>query len=563
MKKIKPSIGDIRLAFDKLQSYIYFDNNDLYWRHQLSEFKEKYEESIETVFNILNDNELANKYLDKISLRIYPKKLEPKEISQNHKTDNFYTNEFLTEGANLTRLAIFIDIPIELQIVNTLWIMEYADTLEGDISPCAFGNRLISEKALKNEGRSLFKPYHKQYQNWWGNAINTAKSHLEKNQNVTIINFDFKDCFHRIRFKMNDLSNNFRLNDKDSDSPLHQIFVDIHERYKIELLKIEHEAMQGISDEEFPLPIGLLSSYILANYFFKEFDTQILEKINPSYYGRYVDDLLLIVKDTLITKEKLKNDNKESLLEFYSKEYLSSTFSIEGDVLKLNLSKYSNILLQKEKVFIYQFNAKHSPNLLNKFVEDQKERNYEFRFLSDDSDESFQDFESITFEQNFETTDLNKARFKEVEDNKFKLSVFLAKLIQRRILNGPEYGEGEIDKVEKYFKGIYLLKHYYFWEKLLTLYMVSERSDAFIRLVKNVWGEIEKLEGPGKGKSYLGISSSNNNKMMLNEVKKSFRAHMKHSLQMALGLNPDFLENILSKTKRDESVEVLHEVLVG
>lgn len=42
------------------------------------------------------------------------------------------------------------------------------------------------------------------------------------------------------------------------------------------------------------IPIGFTSSAILSNWYLMGFDKDIKSKINPSYYGRYVDDILLV-----------------------------------------------------------------------------------------------------------------------------------------------------------------------------------------------------------------------------------------------------------------------------
>jgi len=37
---------------------------------------------------------------------------------------------------------------------------------------------------------------------------------------------------------------------------------------------------------------------ILSNLYLKDFDRIIHEKLNPSYYGRYVDDVLFVIDKT-------------------------------------------------------------------------------------------------------------------------------------------------------------------------------------------------------------------------------------------------------------------------
>lgn len=44
------------------------------------------------------------------------------------------------------------------------------------------------------------------------------------------------------------------------------------------------------------LPIGFLPSNVLANYALRNFDKAIADGWNPIYYGRYVDDVIIVDK---------------------------------------------------------------------------------------------------------------------------------------------------------------------------------------------------------------------------------------------------------------------------
>ena len=50
-----------------------------------------------------------------------------------------------------------------------------------------------------------------------------------------------------------------------------------------------------IEDAVVGLPIGLCSSLVLANWYLQGFDAAVLKNVRPAYYGRYVDDILLVV----------------------------------------------------------------------------------------------------------------------------------------------------------------------------------------------------------------------------------------------------------------------------
>ena len=58
-------------------------------------------------------------------------------------------------------------------------------------------------------------------------------------------------------------------------------------------LEITHK---GLSDySETGIPIGLCSSHVLGNWYLRAFDKAIKRLVRPAYYGRYVDDILMVV----------------------------------------------------------------------------------------------------------------------------------------------------------------------------------------------------------------------------------------------------------------------------
>jgi len=566
MKKL--TFTDINNAFEKLQSYIYFDNNDLQLRHKFAEFKENFsnDNKSEIIKKILIGD--FEEELNSISLRLYPKKIESKSQSDFDIPSNFYTNEFVKKNSEVKRLTIFIDAPIVLHLISVLWILKYGVFLEKGLSDSAYGNRLLINEDNEN-GRTLYKPYQHQYQKWWGEALKKTKELLDNKDNATIVNIDFKDFYHRVRFNFKDVE--IFLEEKCPDfsknNKIHIIFKKIHEIYKMKLVELSHESIKNIATSEFPLPVTLISSHILANWYLCNFDKKITDELNPQFYGRYVDDILIVFKDTLLNKNRIPtSENCLNLFDYYLSKYFNTFFeTIDKETIQVK-SPYKNLLLQKEKVFIYQFNHELSPNLINKFVEDQKERIYEFSFLSDDADENFGDFEENTFEANFDSNDINKAKLRNIEDNRFKLSVFLAKLIQRRILNGNEYKQKEINKIEKYFKGIFLLKNFYFWEKLFSLYVVCNERQKFFNLIYLIHEEIDSLE---INKKIIGIDleTISGKRTFLNNITKKtkdqLRDHLRYSIKMALGLFPGFLNKDQKQShkylpyfsKKEESVK--------
>ena len=62
------------------------------------------------------------------------------------------------------------------------------------------------------------------------------------------------------------------------------------------------------------LPIGFLPSNVLANCYLNKFDKAVIEGLNPMYYGRYVDDILIVEKvekNSTIYKEAMNQSLTE------------------------------------------------------------------------------------------------------------------------------------------------------------------------------------------------------------------------------------------------------------
>ena len=66
----------------------------------------------------------------------------------------------------------------------------------------------------------------------------------------------------------------------------------MHEKYRNKISPFIEETHPESASKG--IPIGFTSSAILANWYLANFDRDIKSKINPSYYGRYVDDILFV-----------------------------------------------------------------------------------------------------------------------------------------------------------------------------------------------------------------------------------------------------------------------------
>ncbi|WP_339790467.1 RNA-directed DNA polymerase [uncultured Imperialibacter sp.] len=524
---------EVKRTFLKLQNYSFYDNYNLHLRYQIAEFKAILLK--DEYYSFPTYKEIGG-LVRKIGLRFYPKEVKTDSSSEG----NFITNEFLNDTIEIGKVQVFIDIPIELHLLCVHWLLEHGKALDAELSDDCYGNRLTSQEEGLGIGRGLFKPYNHQYDKWWNNAIKYAKRLLDEKKDVSIITFDLTSFFHNVRFNLDELDDQPDVS--LGDDRVHKIFKSIHEKY---YSLISEALSEGLRSEPFPLPIGLITSPVLANWYLRKFDEQVKTRINPEYYGRYVDDFVIVLKNVNIKKAEIDSDSeglkkeKRSKVEEFIHEHLSGILKLdEKGKININNKEFEHLGLNISKLYLYQFSAKNSPTLIDKLIQDQKERSSEFRFLSDDNDDSYEDFELSTFESTFDGENVNKAKFSHVADNKFKVSAFLTKLISRRIINGSNYKADQIDKIDKYFKGHYLIKNWHFWEKLFTLFLVAGDKTKFITLYNHIFDILED------GMSVMPDQFSPGPLT----IQDALKDHLQYSMFMAIGLNPGFL---LGATFRD------------
>lgn len=497
---------EIEEAYIKLRNYFYYEKYDLSTRQKIFNWStsniKNFQEELE------KENALEN-YLSQIQLRFYPKSFEsPKKIVSS----NYYSNHNLDELPRLSKLMIFIDAPVEIHIISVLWIKVIGRDLDSELRENCYGNRLLS---YSGNGKRLFKKYITEYKKWWKGALDKSKSILDKEENATIFTFDIKSYYHSVEFDFNKIKVD---GDKQSKKVyIHSRLIDIHKTYKNLISKIGLPEL-GRKKDTFPLPIGLLSSFVLANDYLRDLDEQIINS-NPEFYGRYVDDIILVYSGNKEAKsiDTFINNNLDDILE--------TSFKENGSI-KFKLESYKNLSLQNQKVFLYELSHRNSPSILSVLIEEQRQRSSEYRFLSDINDERFSDFTNVIFERSFEFEDGNKAKFKEPNENKFKISSFLAKLTRKIVDYGAQYKEEEVLKVHKFFKGGSYIKHHYFWEKILTLFWVSEKYDYFHEAILEIRKLIQEVSAPN---GFQDFTSS---------LQQHLYEHLIYSAKLAVNLNP-------------------------
>ncbi|WP_017259928.1 hypothetical protein [Pedobacter arcticus] len=612
-------LTDIKEAYKKLKTYIYYDNTDIILRRKLVEFETNLTKDFNSIFRasekpyrtgneldiFKNDfgipqsvesklqiftNELNNYnrskdffdfFLNKIDANLYPKKYEKTE-----KADNLITNQRIKKEYPIERLTAFIDAPIEIHLISVLWTIHYGATMDSKLSSNCIGNRLLLSKDKKNivNGSGLFKPYFKQYQQWRDESVNIAQELIKKERDVLFLNLDIKDYFHSVRIRNEVIHSEDKTHYITAHNNLNKLFLKTHHIYTEKISK-QYQQPYDFSSElerndnnellEFILPIGLLSSFVLANDYLKDFDKRIVEKYKPAYYGRYVDDILLVLADPnpYSSDEEENEDFKFSFTEYKSRikkkynnvenvhykitfeeetlseieKYVISNFSPlinlidspftkdsndpKGRVFKINGKK--SLFCQSEKTLLYYFDAEESDMVINKLKRELEERTSEFRDLPS-HDNSLGEFEMSAYHLDYNGTEGKIKTLQDYKENRYGLTLFLSNQIFSSLNHERNISEKEKNQVLKFFKGSTCLEFYRLWERIFTYFLVNKEPKSYIDFYIHCAEQIDNI-----GKKDMRFIEGTTVEYSI--VQKSMAEYLDCAHELTISLNPMFL----------------------
>ena len=513
-----------KIAYKKLKSSVYYDKTQAILRNDLVKYEadieniEKYlEEFAESFSDVKKRNTLIEEILSTITYYAFPKKLTAEK-------GKMITN-YVRKEIEVEENQYFISMDIKGHILGVLWLMLVGYRVDQKIYKHSYGNRIRSN--LYNElseeptySPYLFEPYFQQYESWRDKAMDEALHYLRSGQDVVVLTLDFKRFFYSLDISvelMEELYKEAELEDDENLRAVNDFVFQVISGYA---------SLFGEFEGRNILPIGFLPSNVLANYALRNFDQAVLDGWNPIYFGRYVDDVIIVDKigsnsdlykksidDELEAEDiitffleqcsgwkglngiKCKNGKKYALLQQISEErkadknslfFLNNLYNpIEGDK--------SKIVVQNDKVKIFYFRSGESDALITCFRETIAKNKSEFRHMPED-EAVFRkdDFSGIYNLQNDET--INKFRgITGISVDKFELSKLLGKHMRICGLVADERETTLEAEIAKIFNQKVIIENYGVWEKVIEILAVNGSYEALIEFVKNVVEAIDAL----------------------------------------------------------------------
>ncbi len=532
-------------AYKKLKSSVYFDKTQLILRNEIVEFETRinnldnyFAEMIENFTNKDKFKKLQQDIISSISVLSFPKKLSQEKV-------DIIINS-ASEENEIEELQHFIHMDVRGHILGVLWLMLIGYRIDEKVYQHSYGNRIRRNLLNEMSGNPtyspyLFEPYFEQYESWRDKAMTEASKHLSLNHDVIIITMDFRRYYYSVDMDQN----SFKLLLKDAFGDDYKEDMELLTRLNFFVSAIIEQYSKLFDEKRYAnrniLPIGFLPSNVISNWCLKNFDKAIVDGWNPVYYGRYVDDILIIDKvehNSDIYKKSNENQlSRDDVVDFFLKQCSkwrgigglnckkSNKYAlIEEDELETSLacqeayeknesacidnihvfrvnSLYnaipndnSKIVVHNEKVKIFYFKSGESDALLTCFKKNIANNKSEFRHLPED-DAIFQkdDYSEI---YSLKTSDtLNKFRgIDGLSIDKFELSKFLGKNLR---IGGmiKDKVESQFEKdVLKIFNTRSIIENYIVWEKVIEVFVINEHFETTKKFIKRVIEAINTLK---------------------------------------------------------------------
>jgi hypothetical protein len=180
---------------------------------------------------------------------------------------------------------------LDFHVLSALWIAKVGHKYDSRLADCAFGNRLRRKQNGEANPLSLgsFTPYMKPFREWRDNGICAMRKALDDKKKIVAITADVSSFYH-------ELNPDFMLNEEFLGIlGLEQLSPDEKNLTRVFIQALKNWAKSTPLKKG--LPVGLPASAIVANMALVELDFYIQKEVVPLYYGRYVDDIILVMEN--------------------------------------------------------------------------------------------------------------------------------------------------------------------------------------------------------------------------------------------------------------------------
>lgn len=542
-------------AYKKVKSYYHYNKNFVFMKEKIAELEyesKRMDEIIDQMTELLafpsteKNKVLLEEWISKIDFYVTPKSF----ISENSPNQQFVQSN-ITENKTVNKVNFFIDMPIELHLLDALWTVLVGKLVfdKGIIEPECYGN-CIDNYVVYNSSvdfldsinfskNKLFKIYFRQYCNWKNNAIETIEKENANKKSQLMFSLDIKGFYYSVFWRFDFLDTLFGNDQRYLDiSFITEIMQKIFEKYTLIIseYRIIH---QRVDRKECVLPIGLFSSMLLANVYMSDFDKQIKCNSRVLYYGRYVDDMILVIN--VSGDENVINEETA-----FEKYLIQNNRILEKNLEEdYTLSNYQTLIIQKEKVKMIYFDKNTSGTFIRQL---KKATTYPSQMnVVPKTELKLTDFEESVYTKNHINNETKIRDIGKIEIDRFQLGYHMSQIvinnrIKKKYITKEERiaRQAEGDSILNFFVGSKALEYASNWVNALYYFLLTSETNrhAWKQFGTNIRTAIEKAS----------ISQSEDvkkekNREIEGRLKKDLAVHFNICVAVALAVYPSFSEN--------------------
>jgi Reverse transcriptase (RNA-dependent DNA polymerase) len=376
------TLVDLGMAYRKAKVDLYYSTNS-----QPMEIG-KYEDNLEVnLLNLLTRlNGVDEQWVKEKGFlgdwTLVPKSLEPPTLDKDVKNGVLFSSPaddwkhicaLNKEKKPSASFRLMAQASLDFHVLSTLWVLKVGHKYDKKLTNCAYGNRIRRglDKDINPLSLGTFSPYLKPFRDWRDNGIDAMREALAANKNIIALTADVTGFYHELNpaFLLEDRFNGlFQLDLSLDEQKLHRLFVSAL------------QAWAANTPLKNGLPVGLPASAVVANIALIELDQLIERQVVPLYYGRYVDDLILVMENgsDIKSTEKLWEwlfARSEGLLNWLQ-DGKKEIVEFKPNYLHGSQIRFSN---QKNKVFV--LTGETGKTLVESIARQVHERSSEWRAM--------------------------------------------------------------------------------------------------------------------------------------------------------------------------------------
>jgi hypothetical protein len=375
-------------AFRKAKADAYFEHTMCASR-RFAEYESELPSRLAALLERLKAGQIDAALIDNLGdLRIVAKKLGLEAKSSRSEKNNghgFFSDperafDRLCRTHKLTpEFRVVGDFPVDMHVMSALWVNFVGHKFDAKLERNSYGSRLRRYRPAPDaptgtvgdyhiEGIGSFQPYFSPYKTWRELGLNAIRGELEADRKVIAVSMDLTSYYHRVdpSFLADEaFQRQVGVDLSDWERSFTRAFAQALVEWSNRVAAML--ATLGCKDEKAQiggLPIGLSMVRIAANALLADFDRDITQGLVPVYYGRYVDDIFLVLRDP----ENLSS--AEDLLQFIAARthYFPPKALPSGEIRLKPPGSYwgkTSLTLQKSKQKVFFLEGRSGLDLLD------------------------------------------------------------------------------------------------------------------------------------------------------------------------------------------------------